>query len=170
MAQSENPQKNAAASAADTVKRHASAGAERLREGAEERAEKLTSDVGDRAGDVAQALHSAGESLRGKEDWLADAAEAAARRLAQISETARDKGFGEVRGELERVARERPALFMGAAVAAGVARGRALRSSAHGHRGDAPNSDGPYDNAGAGTQRPASVDTRSGRPDSERRM
>lgn len=118
------------ASVTEDVKRSAQAGAEALREEARRRADGWTADIGARADHIADAIRSAGGALRGKEDWLADAADALGDRLARFSDTARTKDYGEIKDELERMARERPALFIGAAVTAGVALGRILRSSA----------------------------------------
>lgn len=95
-----------------------------------EHARQWGASVGERAGHVADAVRSAGESLRGQEDWLADAADTLGRSLTDLSRSAAGKGLHGIKAELERVARERPTLFMGAAIAAGVALGRILRSSA----------------------------------------
>ena len=117
-------------SVTEDVKRSAQAGAEALRAEARRGAESWTADIGARADHIADAVRSAGDALRGKEDWLAQAADALGDRLARFSDTARGKDYREIKDELERMARERPALFIGAAVTAGVALGRILRSSA----------------------------------------
>ncbi len=116
--------------AAREAKQHAAAGAEALQRGAEAEAQKWTSQVGARSEHVAEAVREAGERLRGKEDWLADGADAVSKQLSRLSESARAKDPGELKADVEQFARERPAVFLGAAVAAGLALGRVLRSSA----------------------------------------
>ena len=126
------------------AKEHAVDGAEAVQRRAETEAERWTSHVGRRGERVADAIGTAGERLRGQEDWLAEGAEAVSRHLARFSETARSKDPGELKADVERFARERPAVFLGAAVAAGLALGRVLRSSA-------PRSQPPARGEGAGT-------------------
>jgi len=111
------------------IKQRAASGAAELQEGAKERAERLSAGLGERAGHIAQAVRSAGETLQGKEDWLADAANALGQRLESLSAAATEKGFSGIKRDAEHLARERPAVFMGAAVMAGLALGRVLRSS-----------------------------------------
>lgn len=115
--------------AVEEVKQRAASGADTLRETAKARAERLGAGVGEHAGNIAQAIRSAGEQLRGKEDWLADAADGISRNLEKFSAIAREKGLDSIKRDVERLARERPALFVGAAVTAGVALGRLLRST-----------------------------------------
>lgn len=115
--------------AVEEVKQRAASGADALKETAKTRAERLGAGVGEHAGNIARAVRSAGEQLRGKEDWLADAADGVGRNLEKFSAIAREKGFDSMKRDVERLARERPALFMGAAVTAGVALGRLLRST-----------------------------------------
>lgn len=115
--------------AAEDVKQRAAAGAEDLRDRAEERADAWSRGLGEHAGNIAEAVRQAGESARGKEDWLADAANGLSRNLNGFAETARDKGLGGMRRDVEMFARDRPLLFMGAAVMAGLALGRVLRST-----------------------------------------
>jgi predicted trehalose synthase len=126
-----NQAKEAAYSASEEFKRKASAEADMARETAEAQAGAWSSRVGERASNVAEAVRSASQAARGKEDWFADAADALSENLAQLSQAAQGKSGYELRMEAERLARERPALVMGAAVVAGVALGRLLKSSSH---------------------------------------
>lgn len=118
-----------AQSAAREVKEHAAAGADAVERGAEAKMQKWTSQLGTRGESIAEALRTAGERLRGKEDWLAENLDAVSRHLAGLSEAAQSKEPAELKADVERFAREHPALFLGAAAAAGLALGRVLRSS-----------------------------------------
>jgi hypothetical protein len=135
------------------IKQRVASGAAELQEGAKERAERLSAGLGERAGHIAQAVRSAGESLQGKEDWLADAANALGQRLESLSAAATEKGLSGIRRDAEHLARERPAVFMGAAVMAGLALGRVLRSS--------PPEQGASEHGGTGDRR-GTVATGSG--------
>jgi hypothetical protein len=117
-----------AASAFEEVKQRTASGIEDLEGAARERAEAIGQDMGHRAEAVAEAVRAAGESLRGKEDWLADAAESVGRSLERLSAAAREKGIDGIRRDVEQLARERPVVFMGSALAIGLALGRVLRS------------------------------------------
>ena len=114
--------------AVEDVRQRVASGAEAVRDRARTRAEDLSAGVGEHAENIAQAIRSAGETLRGREDWLAEAADGLSRNLENFSAAAREKGFDGLKRDVERLARERPAVFIGAAVTAGVALGRLLRS------------------------------------------
>lgn len=117
-----------ASTAVQDVRRTVASGAEAVQHRVKARAETLSSGVGERAAHIAEALRSAGEQLRGREDWLAEAADGLSRNLDSFSNSAREKGFDGLRQDVERMARQRPAMFIGASVAAGLALGRLLRS------------------------------------------
>lgn len=139
------------ARAYDDLKRRTAAGVEDL--GDRERAEEMSSDMGQHAENVAEAVRTAGESLRGKEDWLADAAESLARSLERLSASAREKGLDGIKRDVEQLARERPVVFMGTALAVGLALGRVLRSSPPADRADPySQSDAPESDAREATE------------------
>lgn len=145
--------------AADEAKAKASGAAARARRVGEEQTDSLVDHIGRRGGAVAGALHSTGDSLRGKEDWLADAADALGDNLDRIARNAREKGPNGLRRDLEDLARERPALFLGASVTLGLALGRFLRSSPPGQHSDEAGSahqSGPY--ASTPADEPAGTD------------
>lgn len=111
------------------IRQRAASGAAELQDGAKAQAERFSAGLGERAGHIAQAIRTAGDSLQGKEDWLAEAANGLGRTLEDLSTAAKEKGFNGIKRDAEHLARERPVVFMGAAVAAGLALGRILRSS-----------------------------------------
>ena len=94
------------ATAAEDVKQTVASSAKAVRHRAEARAEALSSGVGERAEHIAEALRSAGEALRGREDWLAEAADGLSRNLSSFSSSAREKGFDGLRRDVERLARQ----------------------------------------------------------------
>jgi hypothetical protein len=81
-------------------------------------------------GDLADALHSAADDL-GRKDrtTVSHFAEEAANGLERLSQTLRGKDIGVMVKEAEAYARREPALFLGAAVAAGFLAMRFLKSS-----------------------------------------
>lgn len=117
------------AAAAEDARQEAAETVRGIRDMAREQAEHLSADVGQRTHAIAEAVRSAGETLRGQEDWMADATLSLSRNLESLSQAIRERGFDGIRHDAERFARERPVLFMGAAVMAGLALGRVLRSS-----------------------------------------
>jgi hypothetical protein len=98
-----------------------------------EQVQRATSAVSDRTREhvenVAAAVRSFENSVRGREDWLADAAATLGNELDHFAAVAREKDIKGLRAQLEMVARDRPVLFMGAAVALGAVVGRVLRSA-----------------------------------------
>jgi hypothetical protein len=153
------------AAAFEDVKQRAVSGMEELKDRARERAEELGADFGGHAENIAEAVRSAGDSLRGKEDWLADAAQGLGRSLERLTATAREKGFDGIKRDVEQLARERPLIFMGSAVAIGLALGRVLRSrppadraEADGHERSASATAGSPEQLAAGAGWPSDPD------------
>jgi hypothetical protein len=89
----------------------------------------------DGIGDLAQALHSAAGDL-GRKDrtTVSHFAEEAANGLERLSQTLRGKDIATMVKEAEAYARREPALFLGAAVAAGFLAMRFLKSSSESAR------------------------------------
>jgi hypothetical protein len=80
--------------------------------------------------DLADALHAAAGDLGRKDKGtVSDLAEEAARGLERLSQTLKGKDLGMMVHEAEAFARREPALFLGAAVAAGFLVVRFLKSS-----------------------------------------
>lgn len=117
------------AAAAEDARQEAAGTVRGIKDMAKEQAEHFSEDVGQRTHAIAEAVRSAGETLRGQEDWMADATLSLSRNLESLSQAIRERGFDGIRRDAERFARERPVLFIGAAVMAGLALGRVLRSS-----------------------------------------
>ena len=117
------------AAAADDIRRRAGAAGDEARQAAEQHAERVTGQIGERGATVAEAFRTTGRELRGKEDWLADAADLVGDNVERLARAASEKGPRGVRDDLETLARNRPALFMGVAIAAGICAGRLLRSA-----------------------------------------
>ena len=70
---------------------------------------------------LAQSVQRSGEQFEGRQDWLASAVGRGAAELNTLAGSLRDKDLGELAGEVQAFARRQPALFIGAALAAGFA-------------------------------------------------
>jgi hypothetical protein len=144
------------------IRQRAASGVTELQDSAKEQAEHLSAGLGERAGNIAQAIRTAGESLQGKEDWLAAAANSLGRALEDMSAAAKEKGFNGIKRDAEQLARGRPAVFMGAAVVAGLALGRILRSSPPERRAGKGHDDAGNGSVGGGNDaRPSTSPTYS---------
>jgi hypothetical protein len=71
--------------------------------------------------DVAAAIHQAGEHFKGNQDWIARIVEAGANELGTLASTLRTNDLEGLMGKLQELARRQPAIFVGAAMAAGFA-------------------------------------------------
>jgi hypothetical protein len=86
-------------------------------------------------GGVAAALRQSSQPLRDNDQlMLADYAGKAADQLEQLSARFRERDLTELMDDVNRFARRQPALFVGAAFAAGVLAARFLKSSPDGLR------------------------------------
>ena len=96
-----------------------------LREGAKEKLAGALDRQKDAAADVverlAQTMGRSGEQFQGQQDWIASAIGRGADELSTLANAIRDKGLSDLAREVRSFARQRPALFMGAALAAGFA-------------------------------------------------
>lgn len=70
---------------------------------------------------LAQTVHRSGEQFQGRQDWIASAVERGAAELDTLATSLRNKNIGDLAGQAQAFARRQPALFMGAALAAGFA-------------------------------------------------
>ena len=68
---------------------------------------------------LAQSVQRSGEQFEGRQDWIASALGRGAAELNTLAGAIRDKDLGEFASEVEAFARRQPALFIGAALAAG---------------------------------------------------
>ncbi|RYE86745.1 MAG: hypothetical protein EOP19_06065 [Hyphomicrobiales bacterium] len=71
--------------------------------------------------ELAQTVQRSGEQFEGRQDWIASAVGRGAAELNTLAGSLRDKDLGELAGQVQSFARRQPALFMGAALAAGFA-------------------------------------------------
>jgi hypothetical protein len=84
----------------------------------------------DSLGSVATAVRESGRPLRDNQHpVMAEFVEGAAERLEQWSTRLRERDVNELVRDAQQFARQRPALFIGAAFAAGIATARFLKSS-----------------------------------------
>jgi hypothetical protein len=89
----------------------------------------------DTLGSVAAAIRQSSQPLRdNNQAMLADYAGKAADQLEQFSTRLRERNLTELMDDAKRFARRQPALFVGAAFAAGVLAARFLKSSPDGQR------------------------------------
>jgi len=89
----------------------------------------------DTLGSVAAAIRQSSQPLRdNNQAMLADYAGKAADQLEQFSARLRERDLTELMDDAKRFARRQPALFVGAAFAAGVLAARFLKSSPDGQR------------------------------------
>lgn len=92
----------------------------------------------DGLGSVAHAVRQSAQPLReNKQDMMAEYVEKAADQLERFSTQLRDRDMNELVNDAQRFARRQPALFIGAAFAAGVIGARFLKSSSEGGRAEA---------------------------------
>ena len=99
----------------------------------------------DALGSVASALRQSSQPLRdNNQTMLADYAGKAADQLEQFSTRFRERDLTELMDDARRFARRQPALFVGAAFAAGVLAARFLKSSPNGQRRFYPSQPSDY--------------------------
>src|SRR5919206_272793 len=100
-----------------------------LREGVVSQAQAQKDAVADRIDAIAERVHSTADELRDREGWLADILDRGAREIDTFADAAPRRDVRELAGSLQDFARRQPALFVGAAVAAGFALTRVARAS-----------------------------------------
>jgi hypothetical protein len=84
-------------------------------------AEARGEEIADELEDAAEAVKRSGEQLKGHQDWIADLVEGGAEELRALAASVRDKNFDGLVSHFEDLARRQPAIFVGAAMAAGFA-------------------------------------------------
>jgi hypothetical protein len=105
----------------------------------------------DQIGNIAGAFHRTGEQLRNEnQDRIAGLADSFAGQVDQVAKYLREADLRTVGRDVERLARERPAVVFGAAFAVGLLVARFLKSSPSADREDAWNPDAGYDRIRAG--------------------
>ena len=78
----------------------------------------------DMVANLAETVKRSGEQFAGQQDWIASAIGRGAEELNTLATSLRDKDLGNLLSEAQNFARCQPALFVGAAVAAGFALAR----------------------------------------------
>ena len=127
--------KHEAAAAVSDLKAEAASVAEAAKERAMSLAEEQRQAGADRAQDLAGAVHRAVDQLQDASPAIGRYVHEAASSLDGLARALRERGPGELIGQLETIARRQPAAFFGASVLAGFALARFARSSAsHAHR------------------------------------
>jgi len=111
---------SAAASVVDKLK----SVADDAQSGATKTAESGKDALAEKLDDVAEAVHRSGEQLEGHQDWMAKWVESGADQLSGLATTLRTNDLHGLFGKVEQLARSQPALFVGAAMAAGFAAAR----------------------------------------------
>jgi hypothetical protein len=112
---------------------------EDAKSGALNTAENSKDAVAAQLDDVAKAVHRSGEQLEGHQDWMAQWVERGADQLSGLASTLRTNDLKGLFGEIEELARSQPALFVGAAMAAGFATARLSKVAVAGaSRADLP--------------------------------
>lgn len=108
----------------------------------------------DQIGNIAGAFHRTGEQLRNdQQERIAGLADSFAGQVDQVARYLREADFRTIGRDVERLARERPAVVFGAAFAVGLLAARFLKSggsSERSRREDAWNPDAGYDRIRAG--------------------
>ena len=103
----------------------------RVREQATSQLNTQKDKATDGLGTVANAVRQTTDRLRGdNHDTVARYAEQAADQIERLSERIRGKDVGELLNDAQRLARQRPALFVGGAFAVGLLGARFMKSSA----------------------------------------
>jgi hypothetical protein len=99
------------------------------KERATERADEMTAKAGTRLTGVARALRRAGDELRtGGDERLASLTEDFAGQVEKMGSYLEHENPGRMMADLERLARQNPAFFVGGTFAAGLLLGRFLRA------------------------------------------
>lgn len=133
----------------DTTSQSGIAG--RVRERAAAQLETQKGRATEGIGSVAQAVRQSTQQLRDQQhDTIAQYVEKAADQLDRFSTRLREKNVSELFDDVQRFARRQPALFIGAAFAAGLIGARFLKSS---NEGGQYGSRQRYDTAGTTTPR-----------------
>lgn len=105
----------------------------------------------DQIGNIAGAFHRTGEQLRSdNQERIAGLADSFAGQVEQVAQYLRNADFRTIGRDVERLARERPAVVFGAAFAVGVLAARFLKSGSESNRDDAWNTDADYESIRAG--------------------
>lgn len=135
------------------AKNGASGVMDRVKEGATAQLSSQKDRATDGLGSLAEAVRKTSQPLReNNQDTIARYVEQAADQIDSVSTRLRERDISELMQDAQRLARRRPALFIGGAFAVGVLAARFLKSSAGDqHNGDWRRSETPYGSAAGRT-------------------
>lgn len=77
--------------------------------------------LADRLDGLAESVHGTSEQFAGKQDWIARAVDGGAQELSALAQALRGRDVASLFAEVQSFARRQPAVFVGAALAAGFA-------------------------------------------------
>lgn len=77
--------------------------------------------LADRIDEFAESLNRSSREFAGKQDWIADAIARGGAEVGSLANSLRDADVGELLRQVQLFARRKPALFIGASLAAGFA-------------------------------------------------
>jgi hypothetical protein len=97
-----------------------------------DRARNLASDAVDRATEVADSLHRVADQMPRDQAWLSDLTVRGGQQLSELAETIRQNDLQGLLRRVDGFARDQPALFLGASLAAGFALARVAQASVAG--------------------------------------
>jgi hypothetical protein len=103
------------------------------------RVDEQKNRAADGLGGIADVFRNAGNELRNENETIAQYVDAASDQMKKFADHIRQRGVGDMMGDLNQFARRRPALFIGGAFLVGIGIARFLKSSAD-------RSDRSYDN------------------------
>lgn len=107
----------------------------RVRDGATSQLTAQKGRVTDSLSSLARAVRTSTDSLRdNQQPAVADYVERAASQIERLSATLRDRDVNELVHDAQQFARRQPAIFVGAAFAAGMLAARFMKSSGGGRR------------------------------------
>ena len=95
-----------------------------VKEQAASAAEGHKAGLADKVDELASAVHKSGEQFSGQQDWIAGAIERGAAELSTLAKSLRENDVNALLGQVRSFARQQPAVFIGASLAAGFALAR----------------------------------------------
>lgn len=116
--------KDAAGDATGAAKEQASSLVGQVQDKALAAANEQKEGLAGRIDDLAQAVHKSGEQFAGQQDWIASAIERGATELDTLATALRENDLGSLYRQVRSLARQQPALFIGACLAGGFALAR----------------------------------------------
>jgi len=116
--------RDAAGDTAEQVKDQAGSFAAQVKDKALAAATEQKQGLADQIDELAQQVHKSGEQFAGQQDWIAGAIERGATELGALATALRENDLASLYGQVTALARQRPALFIGACLAGGFALAR----------------------------------------------